>query len=83
MNKEIKCHLKTFGHQKVIFIQQMDILQHQCIFHHFSYNTKNFSPDNDLKSKLVENNKKNTKEIFLLVLSLLLHISKVGNHSQG
>ena len=32
-----KGQLKIFGYQKLIFIQQMDILCHQHIFHQFFY----------------------------------------------
>ena len=68
-----KGQLKTFGYQKVILIQRMDILHHQFIFHGIltlKNSFKNFSSDNDLKSKLEENNQKtdSTKNIPVALL---------------
>ena len=67
----------------MVFIQQMD-MPHNCIFSSLLLGhinlfenfiktifPKNFFPDADLRSKLVENNQKRKKKIFLFVLAIL------------
>ena len=80
-NRSYKDQL-ILGYQKIIFIRQMNMLCHQLTFCCFyssiltfkNYFLHNFSLDDNLRSKLVENNEKikNTMEIFLFLLLLLL-----------